>query len=133
MSNSQSVSGSCLCGRVSLSIEKLNRHVIACHCQQCRKQTGHFVAATRADNSQLSIEGAENLTWYKASEDAERGFCRHCGSLLIWRELNSSHTSIMAGCLDKPTGLTIERHIFADDKGDYYELDDGLPVFGQSD
>ena len=133
MSNSQAVSGSCLCGRVSLNIENLNRHVVACHCQQCRKQTGHFVAATRADNNQLSIEGADNLTWYKASEEAERGFCRHCGSLLMWRELNSSHTSIMAGCLDKPTGLTIERHIFADDKGDYYELDDGLPVFGQSD
>lgn len=133
MSNSQAVSGSCLCGRVSLSVENLNRHVVACHCQQCRKQTGHFVAATRADNSQLSIEGGDNLTWYKASEEAERGFCRHCGSLLMWRELNSNHTSIMAGCLDKPTGLTIERHIFVDDKGDYYDINDGLPVFAQSD
>lgn len=133
MAHSQPVTGSCLCGRITLDIDCVSRNVVACHCQQCRKQTGHFVAATRAHNSKLVITGGDNLTWYQASSNAERGFCKHCGSLLMWRELNSSHTSIMAGCLDKPTGLTLDRHIYTDDKGDYYDIESGVDVFAQSD
>jgi hypothetical protein len=33
----------------------------------------------------------------------------------------------MAGTLDSPTGLRAEKHIFTADKGDYYEIADGLP------
>jgi hypothetical protein len=33
--------------------------------------------------------------------------------------------------MDKPTGLAISMHIFVADKGDYYEIDDGLPQFPQ--
>lgn len=125
--------GSCLCGKVTLDIQKLERQVVACHCTQCRKQTGHFVAATRVDNTQLHIKGAEHLTWFKASADAERGFCKHCGSILLWRKTGSARTSIMAGCLDGNTGLTIDRHIYVHNKGDYYEIDPQTPQFGQSD
>ena len=127
------VTGSCLCGEVSLHINALDRDVVACHCRQCRKQTGHYVAATRAKNEQLSISGEEHLTWYRASAKAERGFCRHCGSLLLWRQLGSQHTSIMAGCLDKPTGLAIACHIYVDDKGDYYDISPDVPCYAAAD
>jgi hypothetical protein len=33
----------------------------------------------------------------------------------------------MAGSLDTPTGLKAVAHIYAGDKGDYYDLDDQLP------
>jgi len=127
------VTGSCLCGSVHLDIVKLNRHVVACHCHQCRKQTGHFVAATRTANSDLTIRGSQHLTWYRASDDAERGFCSLCGSIMLWRRLNSDHTSVMAGCLENPTGLVIDRHIFVDDKGDYYDIEQGALCFSQAD
>lgn len=133
MNNSNPITGSCLCGRVRLNIKELNRDVVACHCTQCRKQTGHFVAATCASNEQFTVDGGDNLTWYRASSEAERGFCQHCGSVMMWRELNSNQTSIMAGCLDTPTGLTLDRHIFVDDKGDYYSIEPGVPTFAQSD
>jgi len=29
--------------------------------------------------------------------------------------------------LDLPTGLGVSKHIFVKDKGDYYEITDGLP------
>ncbi|MEQ9675765.1 MAG: GFA family protein, partial [Roseovarius indicus] len=35
--------------------------------------------------------------------------------------------SFALGALDEPTGLTLEKHIFTADKGDYYDIKDGLP------
>jgi hypothetical protein len=46
---------------------------------------------------------------------------------LFWRQLNSNATCISAGSLDAPTGIKLDQHIFAADKGDYYTLDDDLP------
>ena len=132
MSKHQPATGSCLCGKVNSKIEQLDRDVVACHCTQCRKQTGHYYAATRAKNEHLSISGEENLCWYSASAEAERGFCRHCGSFLLWRRPGSSHTSIGAGCLEAPTGLRLVSHIYTADKGDYYELEANLPAFAKS-
>jgi hypothetical protein len=120
-------SGSCHCGAVRFTTAGPVRKVIYCHCTQCRKQTGHFVAGTACDDDRLTIEGAENLTWYAASDAAKRGFCRTCGSLLFWKANESSSMSIMAGSFDKPTGLVASHHIFTGDKGDYYEITDGLP------
>lgn len=124
-----SVSGSCLCGKVTLQIEQFDRDVVACHCSQCRKQSGHHFAATRAQKKDLSITGEHNIKWFKASEHAERGFCQHCGSLLFWQQREVDHVSILAGCLDSPTGLKLSCHIFTADKGDYYEIADGADVY----
>ena len=121
--------GGCHCGAVRFTVDGALRDVIYCHCTQCRRQTGHFVAATRCADTALDIEGGDNLTWYAASDVAERGFCRICGSLLFWKANGSDKTSIMAGSFDLPSGLTASHHIYAADKGDYYTLSDGLPVF----
>lgn len=127
MTNKDSVEGSCLCGQVTLTVKKFERQVLGCHCRQCRKQTGSYVMAANALDSNLVIEGREHLTWYAASDRAERGFCSCCGSLLLWKMNESDRTSIMAGCLESPTGLTTIGHIFTADKGDYYSINDGLP------
>ena len=37
----------------------------------------------------------------------------------------------MAGSFDRPTGLKGGMHIFVADKGDYYDIADGLPRFEQ--
>jgi hypothetical protein len=42
------------------------------------------------------------------------------------------YTSIMAGAFEPPTGLAFGYHIFCADKGDFYEIDDNLPKFAQS-
>jgi hypothetical protein len=36
--------GSCLCGAVAFEITGALRSVIACHCHQCRKQTGTYMS-----------------------------------------------------------------------------------------
>ena len=128
---SEEHTGHCLCGAVHFRTSGRLREVIACHCSQCRRQTGHFYAATNVQDDGLSVEGGENVTWYRASKTASRGFCRTCGSALFWKGDGSDYTSIMAGTFDQPTGLKIGVHIFCADKGDYYEIDDGVPQFAQ--
>lgn len=116
--------GSCLCGAVRYVVNGALRPVIACHCQQCRKTSGHHVAATSALREAVEITG--DVAWYASSETAKRGFCPNCGSNLFW-DGPGKNISIFAGTLDAPTGLHLEAHIFCADKGDYYEISDGLP------
>lgn len=122
-------SGSCSCGAVRFRTRGELRPVVYCHCSQCRKQTGHFYAATNVDAKMLDIEGEDAITWYAASPQARRGFCRTCGSALFWRENGSDWISILAGLFDQPTGLVGGYHIFVADKGDYYEIADALPRY----
>jgi hypothetical protein len=124
--------GACLCGAVRFRTRGTLRGVVYCHCSQCRRQTGHFLAATSARDADIDIEGGESLTWYAASDEAKRGFCRLCGSLLFWKHNGLDSISIMAGAFDRPSGLREESHIFVADKGDYYEIGDGLPQFERS-
>jgi len=125
--------GSCLCGGVRYEAHGKLRDVVACHCSQCRRTTGHFVAATQLPAAQLRLTASESLRWYRSSAGAERGFCMRCGGNLFWRETapDSTNVSIMAGTLDVPTGLRLAQHIFVADKSDYYEINDGVPQSAQ--
>lgn len=116
--------GSCLCGGVRYEVRGPLRDVIACHCSQCRKTSGHFVAASQALDADLVLLGSATLEWYRSSPEAERGFCSRCGGNLFWRPTGRAPgvTSIMAGTLDAPTGLRVIQHIFVADKSDYYEI-----------
>ena len=99
------------------------RPVIACHCSQCRKSSGHFVAATSAARDKVAITG--EVTWYQSFERARRGFFATCGSQMFWDGLGDN-LSIFAGCFDGATGATISGNIFCADKGDYYGITHGL-------
>lgn len=123
--------GSCGCRAVRFRATGQLRGVIYCHCSQCRKQTGHFYAATSVDAAGLAIEGEEAITWYAASPQALRGFCKVCGSALFWKQNGSDEISVLAGAFDLPSALRGETHIYVADKGDYYEIDDGLPQLQQ--
>ena len=121
------LTGRCNCGAVTFAATGPFRQPVACHCRSCRRQSGHFLAATRVRQADLEISGEAALTWYAATPSARRGFCATCGAHLFWRENGGDRVSIYAGCLDSPTGLTLAEHIFVAEKGDYYDITDGLP------
>jgi hypothetical protein len=121
-------SGGCLCEGVRYHVRGPMRGVVGCHCSQCRRTSGHFVAATSAPFANLVLERSATLRWYRSSPGAQRGFCSTCGGNLFWRADGEDSISIMAGTLDTPTGLHMDEHIFVADKSDYYELKDGVPV-----
>ena len=124
--------GSCLCGAVSFRTSGPLRGVVYCHCSQCRKQSGHFFAATNVADDDIVVSGVDKVKWYAASAKARRGFCCNCGSLLFWKHSELDYVSVMAGAFNAPSGLKGDCHIFVEDKGDYYAIDDALPQFPRS-
>ena len=123
--------GSCLCGAISFDLEGDIPPPDACHCTQCRKQSGHFWASTDVPRSALTIRGEENITWHRTSEKIRRGFCATCGSFLFWDRIQGEKIGIAMGAFDTPTGTRLALHIFTDAKGDYYDIADGLPQHSQ--
>jgi hypothetical protein len=119
--------GSCLCGAVRIGVSEPLKPADACHCTQCRRQTGHYFASTNVARAALTIAGEDKVGWFQSSEKVRRGFCTVCGSVLFWDPLERDWTSVAMGCFDKPTGTELEVHIFVADKGDYYEIRDGVP------
>lgn len=124
--------GSCLCGAVRYRISGPLSDVVGCHCGQCRKQTGHYMPATRARMKYFDLIEDRGLKWYRASDRARRGFCCACGSTLFWQADGADRIAIAAGSLDGGTGLITRAHIFVADRGDYYRLDNNLPQYEQS-
>jgi len=119
--------GSCNCGAVKFTLAQSPTDASACHCTQCRKQSGHYFASANLPKEAVALTGGENLTWYQASEKVRRGFCSKCGAWLFWEPVFRDWTSVALGSLDGATGLNLERHIFVAHKGDYYAICDGLP------
>ncbi len=117
--------GRCLCGDITFTVDAAPEGASVCHCGQCRKQSGHLWASAHAAEDKIKVGGP--VRWYEASAIAKRGFCPRCGSFLFWKAHDEDTMSFALGALDEPTGLKLERHIFTADKGDYYDIADGLP------
>ncbi len=118
--------GRCLCGAISFEVAGDLHPPDACHCSQCRRQSGHVWASTDVPRAALTMRGGESLTWFHSSEKVRRGFCAVCGSVLFWDPIGRDRIAIAMGAFDPPTGTRLAMHIFTADKGDYYDIADGL-------
>lgn len=119
--------GSCLCGAVTFEVAGDLNPPDACHCTKCRKHSGHYFASTDIPRSALTIRGEEHVTWFRSSEKVRRGFCRTCGASLFFDPVKHDWIGVAMGAFDGPTDTKLEMHIFVADRGDYYEIADGLP------
>ena len=131
-SHKNKIYGQCLCGGVRYEISGSLSDPHACHCNQCRRQSGHHTVTTHVKRTNFSLTEERGLTWYRSSKIAERGFCAECGSSLFWDD-DVEDVYISVGSLNQPTELTLAKHIFVDEKGDYYEIGDDLPKFASYD
>lgn len=119
--------GSCLCGAVTFSVEGELAPPDACHCTKCRKHSGHYYASTDVPRDRIAIAGEDKVTWYWSSGKVRRGFCSVCGSSLFFDPPHRDWIGVAMGAFDEPTGTHLALHIFVADKGDYYDIADGLP------
>lgn len=119
-------SGSCLCGAVRFDVACELPGPDACHCSQCRKHSGHVFASTDVPRSAVTVHGGENVTWFRSSEKARRGFCSTCGSSLFWDPVGKDWIGVAMGAFDGPTDTRLRIHIHVASKGDYYDIADGV-------
>ena len=118
--------GRCLCNAVSYSAKNLS-DIWYCHCTQCQKLTGLYIAAAGAKREDISIAGPVN--WLPISDKSKSGHCAHCGSYLFWDSVDFDTLSVLAGGLDDASGLVVKGHIYVSQKAQYYEITDGLPQY----
>ena len=125
--------GGCLCGAVRYEIYGPLRNVVNCHCAKCRRFHGNFGAYTRIKYENLLLTHQSSLKWYRSVTDetpgVHRGFCGECGSSLFWHPRGQEYIAVAAGSLDEPTRLKTIGHIWLNQRGDFYELNDDLPRF----
>lgn len=126
---SESYTGSCNCGGVRYGVTGELSDIIVCHCGQCRKQTGLYYATIQIENENFHLHSDTTLSWYPSSDKAERGFCHRCGSALFWRPLTHSHISILAGTLEGDIPSVFAKHIYCNDKANFYKILDDAPQF----
>src|SRR5205814_3296153 len=124
--------GSCLCGAVSFQVGGDLPPPDACHCTQCRKWSGHFFTSSDVPRAAVTIHGEDKITWFRSSEKARRGLCSICGSSLFWDPIvKKDWIGIAMGAFERPTDTKLKMHIYVADKGDYYEIADGVPQYQQ--
>ena len=118
------VSGGCICGGVRYEVQGQDklRQVVACHCEQCRRFSGHFIAASGARYKYFRYLSDETLKWYAYKSGVRQGFCGECGCSLFFDYPDEERISIAAGTLDDSSGLAEKAHIYAGEAGCYYHV-----------
>ncbi|ORY26963.1 Mss4-like protein [Naematelia encephala] len=118
---SETLSGSCLCGGVSVSIPiPPDDSMGVCHCTDCRKSTGTVAGYfLRVSTESFHLDGKEHVKEFTVKADTgniyRRFFCRDCGSRLWDRD--SKETDYVCaglfppGTLPKPTYEQFVRHL----------------------
>ncbi len=79
------ITGRCLCGAVSYSIDAEPVAQAACHCTDCQRQTGNpFSVIVAVPRDTLKVEGDTIATYATTGDDhgkdTERSFCSACGA-----------------------------------------------------
>jgi hypothetical protein len=126
---SESYQGGCICGGVRFQVAAPHRQVIACHCRQCRRMSGHYLAASAARWSDLELTESSGLAWFASAPTSRRGFCKICGSSLFFDHGPDEPVGIAAGAFDIEPGFELAVHIWVDEAGTYYQITDRLPRY----
>ncbi len=122
------VTGGCLCEAVRYEAEVNLNEAYYCHCKTCQKMTG-----APAEIGVLVKPGTLKFTkedpkFFQSSRIARRGFCRHCGSRLVYVSLNRADwTNVSAGSLDHPERVVPTEHICVESQLPWYDVADDLP------
>ncbi|HKE93027.1 MAG TPA: GFA family protein [Povalibacter sp.] len=125
--------GGCLCGAIRYRALGQPLRGVMCHCSMCRRHSGapvlafvHFPGA-----SFTWVRG--EVSWYRSSPYAERGFCAVCGSTVGMREeVLSDRVQVCVGTLDQPGRVKIDDHVWTSERIPWFDVRDDLPRFERS-
>ncbi len=131
---SVSHTGQCLCGDVNYRAAGAMTDVLHCHCENCRRITGNFVAAVRTPTAELVVDDPEAQFRWIDLGFAAYGFCQACGSTLFFRATDRPDlTSVMIGTLDDASHTQLHSVWFAGDVQPHNMLNDTVSHFAGND
>lgn len=100
--NEVRLTGGCQCGAVRYALHAEPTRPCICHCRMCQKQVGGpFAAYAGVDPKDFELTRGE-ISYFRSSDEADRGFCARCGTPLAYRYVDGSRISITIGSLDDP-------------------------------
>jgi hypothetical protein len=67
----------------------------------CQKQFGNFFGAFAGVPSEYFELSRGTVAYFRSSSEAERGFCRDCGTPLVYRFLSQPRIDVSIGSLDR--------------------------------
>ena len=118
-------SGKCLCGAVRFTVDSVETHHHACHCGMCRRWSGGPLFAAAVEG--LKWTGEENISTYRSSDWAERGFCKRCGTNLFYHLKPADMYMVCVGAFDDPAPVKLIGEIYIDHKPAGYAFAGDLP------
>lgn len=99
------LSGGCQCGAVRFSCELPPDNVHVCHCRMCQKAVGGpFAVICPVLKTAFSVTRGE-ISWFQSSDLARRGFCRDCGTPMIFDYPEYPDIGVLVGCFDHPSAV----------------------------
>lgn len=99
------VTGGCQCGAVRYRAEGPLAYPHICHCRMCQKAAGiYFMPLANAQKQSFTVTRGE-IAWFQSSDPVRRGFCRDCGTPLIFETISAEHLNIVLGSLDDPAAV----------------------------
>lgn len=130
------VTGRCNCRAVTWRIDGAPVAVAACHCTNCRAQSGaaysvNIVALAHT----VSISGPIKTFEDKATSSGKpvlRQFCGECGSpIQSVLTSNAAIVAIKAGTADQPGAYAPTVHVWTDSKLPWVEIPAGVASFAR--
>jgi hypothetical protein len=138
MENKEPLLGRCLCGAVQFEVTPPTDFHAHCHCKSCRLSRGTpFVSWTSVPKDQFRlIQGKELLTWYRSSESILWGFCKTCGSSMLYQADKKGHPEspkidriyVSVGSLDKIDRPPVA-HVSYEEKAPWFNPEDHLDKY----
>ncbi len=124
--------GTCLCGSVTFKTDAPLDTFGACHCSMCRKWGGGPYLEVECKGAGVKIEGEENVSVFKSSDWAERGFCKNCGTHLFYRVAAMNQYHVPLGLFGDAVSPEFNLQVFIDKKPDYYSFNQETKNFTEA-
>ena len=93
----------------------------------CRGWSGGPTLAVQAHGS-IEFSGDHNISIYKSSDWAERGFYKNCGSHLFYRLKDHSFCNFNLGAIKGHENFYFSHQVYIDNKPENYSFSNETPT-----